>query len=244
MSLTFCRAARAALSARSGALRRQDVGVRIADRADVRAALLLVEVPDEVCAEQLERVPLACRVPEPLDLDGGREVSGSPEEIDHFAVRADARRRRGAACELVEHISDDAVEAIGVRPSADHELGEERARVEANELPGRQRACEVARRISFDPSENALRVIGMSDGEETLACLQSGAEELSYGVEEELLALVQLDRVGMSVRPLQECRIHQLTRTPRDIVKRDHLRHAPKRETTSTLGQRGKLAGK
>ena len=66
---------------------------------------------------------------------------------------------------------------------------------------------DVGVRVSFELSEKAARAIRMSDDEEAFARLQPGGEEPSDGVEEELLALAQLDGVTMGVRPLEEGRI-------------------------------------
>ena len=202
--------------------------VRAADGLELRLVTGVPEVAHVVGAQQRERMVARQVVPQLLELHGGVAMTVLPQEIDHLAVDAQAHARPRHH-RLANDLADAVPEQRPVRHPAHHEGGEDLGGVVQAEL------ARVAGRVDVDPQrlvalDEGLAVSLARDDDDRRPLTQRGGDEVRHEAGEEVLAVVELDRVRV---------VRQTGALGRELL---HLGAAEQAHAARGLGRCGQAA--
>ncbi len=135
-------------------------------------------------------------VPELLEPDRRPRVSVLPEEVHHLAIGVNRRLARGRELRdaVLDRSADPPREGLRVGHPRNHEGLEGLPRVEHRELTASDHVLEVDPSLTDRPYE-AFAVRRSGDDDRGLARGETRLEVVAHDSEEELVALVELNRV-------------------------------------------------
>jgi hypothetical protein len=171
---------------------RWDAGDLRVGAAHLGQGVKLVSTRGRLCrvgAEQGERILGAQLVPHRLDLDGGIDQAGIPQQRDHLTE--DANRPPGLG-RLAEHGTDRLPEPSGIGPIGDHEAAYRLACVKPKVRTARRSRSHIDADVGKVSLEEPA-VIWRGHHDRHAAFLDSGEKMLTYPLGEFLLVTVKQD---------------------------------------------------
>jgi hypothetical protein len=171
---------------------RWDAGDLCVGAAHLGQGVQLVSTRCRLCrvgAEQGERILGAQLVPHRLDLDGGIDQAGIPQQRDHLTE--DANRPPGLG-RLPEHGADRLPETSGIGPIGDHEAAYRLACVKRKVSTARRSRSHIDAGVGKVPLEGPA-VIWRGHHDRHAAALDGGEKMLTYSLGEFLLVTVKQD---------------------------------------------------